>query len=93
MRLFAAEVMGEFRAGEAEREARKAAELAPYIEAAFRRKEGLKPLADEQIEPVMALGRQIAEKPRPDGQPKRIGWRDALAMGDAETRAPVSGER
>lgn len=82
--LFAKQVMGEFQAGEAERQARKAAELAPYIEAAFRRKEALEQLADDQVEPVMALGRQIAEKPRPDGQAKRIGWRDALAMGDAE---------
>lgn len=82
--LFATQVMGEFQAGEAERQARKSAELAPYIEAAFRRKEALEQLADDEIAPVMALGRQIAEKPRPDGQPKRIGWRDALAMGDAE---------
>jgi alkanesulfonate monooxygenase SsuD/methylene tetrahydromethanopterin reductase-like flavin-dependent oxidoreductase (luciferase family) len=82
--LFATQVMVEFQAGEADRQARKAAELAPYIEAAFRRKEALAQLADDQVEPVMALGRQIAEKPRPDGQPKRIGWRDALAMGDAE---------
>lgn len=82
--LFATQVMVEFQAGEADRQARKAAELAPYIEAAFRRKEALEQLADDQVQPVMALGRQIAEKPRPDGQPKRIGWRDALAMGDAE---------
>ena len=67
--------MGEFQAGEAEREARKAAELAPYIEAAFRRKQAIEPLSDEAVEPVMALGRQIAEKRRADGQPKRIGWR------------------
>jgi alkanesulfonate monooxygenase SsuD/methylene tetrahydromethanopterin reductase-like flavin-dependent oxidoreductase (luciferase family) len=84
--LFAAEVMGEFRAGEAEREARKAAELAPYIEAAFQRKQALQQLADDQVEPVMALGREVAEKPRAEGQPKRIGWRDALAMGDEEAR-------
>lgn len=80
--LFAAEVMREFQAGEAERAARKAAELAPYVEAAFRRKQAVEPLADDQVEPVMALGRQIAEKPGTEGQPKRIGWRDALAMGD-----------
>ena len=84
--LFAAEVMGEFQAGEAERAARKAAELAPYVEAAFQRKQAVEPLADEAIEPVMALGRQIAEKPGTEGQPKRIGWRDALAMGDEEAR-------
>src|SRR5512140_37594 len=38
LELFAAEVMGEFKAEVAEREARKAAELAPWIEAAMARK-------------------------------------------------------
>jgi alkanesulfonate monooxygenase SsuD/methylene tetrahydromethanopterin reductase-like flavin-dependent oxidoreductase (luciferase family) len=80
--LFAEEVMADFRAGEAERQARKAEELAPYVEAAFRRKQATRPLADAEIEPVIALGRQIAEKPKPEGQPMRIGWRDALAMGE-----------
>jgi len=39
LELFAAEVMPEFKARAAEREARKMAELAPYIEAAMARKE------------------------------------------------------
>ena len=46
LELFAAEVMGEFKAEVAEREARKAAELAPFIEAAMARKLWMQPLAE-----------------------------------------------
>lgn len=52
--LFAAEVMPEFKAKVAEREARKAAELAPYIEAALARKKWVKPLADGEVPVVKA---------------------------------------
>ena len=87
--LFAAEVMGEFQAGEAERVARKAEELAPYVEAAFKRKQAIAPLADHEIEPVVALGRQIVGKPGRPGvdKPARIGWRDALRIGEANKPA------
>ncbi len=54
LELFAAEVMGEFNARVAEREAKKAAELAPFIEAALARKQWMKPLADDQIPIVRA---------------------------------------
>jgi alkanesulfonate monooxygenase SsuD/methylene tetrahydromethanopterin reductase-like flavin-dependent oxidoreductase (luciferase family) len=54
LELFAREVMPEFVAGREEREANKAAELAPYIEAALARKERMAPLADEDIPVVHA---------------------------------------
>tara|TARA_R110000868_G_scaffold405525_1_gene684965 strand:+ start:6845 stop:8092 length:1248 start_codon:yes stop_codon:yes gene_type:complete len=54
LELFAAEVMPEFKAEVAEREARKARELAPYIEAALARKNWMKPLADADIPVVRA---------------------------------------
>lgn len=54
LELFAAEVMGEFKAEVAEREAKKAAELAPWIEAAMARKAWMKPLADDEIPLVKA---------------------------------------
>jgi alkanesulfonate monooxygenase SsuD/methylene tetrahydromethanopterin reductase-like flavin-dependent oxidoreductase (luciferase family) len=54
LELFAAEVMPEFKAEVAEREARKARELAPYIEAALKRKNRMKPLADHEIPVVKA---------------------------------------
>ena len=69
LELFAAEVMGEFKAEEAERVRRKDEELAPYIEAALKRKTWMKPLADSEIKPVVALGRQVAERAAAEGQP------------------------
>ena len=54
LELFAAEVMGEFHARVAEREAAKARELAPFIEAALARKNWMKPLADDDIPIVRA---------------------------------------
>ena len=54
LELFAAEVMPEFAADEAERQRRKAAELAPFIEAALARKQWMQPLADDEIPVVKA---------------------------------------
>jgi len=54
LELFAAEVMPEFKAEAAAREARKAEELAPYVAAALKRKQWMKPLADHEIPVVKA---------------------------------------
>ena len=54
LELFAAEVMPPFAAQAADREARKAAELAPFIEAALARKTWMTPLTDDQIPVVKA---------------------------------------
>ena len=54
LQLFATEVMPEFKAEAAAREARKAEELAPYITAALKRKSWMKPLADHEIPVVKA---------------------------------------
>jgi alkanesulfonate monooxygenase SsuD/methylene tetrahydromethanopterin reductase-like flavin-dependent oxidoreductase (luciferase family) len=54
LELFAKEVMPEFKAELAAREAKKQAELAPYIEAALKRKNWMKPLADHEIPLVQA---------------------------------------
>ncbi|MFP3944876.1 MAG: LLM class flavin-dependent oxidoreductase [Alphaproteobacteria bacterium] len=64
LELFASDVMPEFKEREAEREARKAAELAPFIEQAMARKKQRPALADKDIPKVVALGRRIAEEPR-----------------------------
>ncbi|PKP67707.1 MAG: hypothetical protein CVT83_07970, partial [Alphaproteobacteria bacterium HGW-Alphaproteobacteria-5] len=60
--LFASDVMPEFKEYEAERQAKKAEELAPYIEKAMSRKVFMKELADEDIPDVVALGRQIVDQ-------------------------------
>lgn len=62
LELFASDIMPEFHEGEAEREAKKMADLAPYIEKAFERKKWMKALSDEEIPNVVALGRQITDQ-------------------------------
>src|SRR5689334_3149747 len=54
LELFAKEVMPEFKSQVADREAKKARELAPFIEAALKRKHWMKPLADHEIPVVKA---------------------------------------
>ena len=54
LELFAAEVMPEFSRDREARDAAKAKELAPYIEAALKRKKWMKPLADDEIPVVKA---------------------------------------
>ena len=61
LELFAAEVMPEFKEREAEREAKKQEELAPYIEAALARKQTRPQLSDDEIPSFVSLGRQVAE--------------------------------
>ena len=55
-----------FHAHEGEREARKQAELAPYIEAAMARKPALAPLAEDRIPTIAPLGRNIVQTSVPD---------------------------
>lgn len=61
LELFAKEVMPRFKEKEEERVRRKNEELAPYVEAAFKRKERMAELRDEEIPLFPAYGYQIAE--------------------------------
>ena len=54
LELFASDVMPEFAADEADRQQRKTAELAPFVEAALARKVWMQPLADADIPVVRA---------------------------------------
>jgi glucosamine 6-phosphate synthetase-like amidotransferase/phosphosugar isomerase protein len=63
--LFARDVMPEFKEKEAQRQARKMEELAPYIEKAFARKQRMKELTDDEIPNVIALGRMITQQADP----------------------------
>jgi alkanesulfonate monooxygenase SsuD/methylene tetrahydromethanopterin reductase-like flavin-dependent oxidoreductase (luciferase family) len=62
LELFASDVMPEFKEHEAERVRRKEEALAPYIQAAMKRKIHLQPLADDDIPTITALGRRVAEQ-------------------------------
>jgi len=59
LELFAAEVMPAMKADQAERDARKQAELAPYIEAALKRKTWMPALPRDEIPPIPAYGRTV----------------------------------
>jgi alkanesulfonate monooxygenase SsuD/methylene tetrahydromethanopterin reductase-like flavin-dependent oxidoreductase (luciferase family) len=61
LEMFADRVMPEFKADEAERLAAKEAELAPYVEAAFARKEYLAAMTDDEIPTYHAYGITVAE--------------------------------
>jgi hypothetical protein len=61
LELFATAVMPRFKEREAERQARKMEELAPYIEAAFQRKATRPPLAESAIPTYEAYGMTVAE--------------------------------
>jgi len=61
LELFAKDVMPEFKEHEAKRVGEKAKELAPYIEAAFTRKQYLEPLPDADIPVYEAFGSSIAQ--------------------------------
>ena len=62
LELFAAEVLPEFKARAADRQAEKDAQLAPYVAAAMERKVKLRSLADEDIPTFVSLGRRISEE-------------------------------
>ena len=59
--LFGSEVLPEFKAREAAREAKKSAELAPYIAAAMARKQYMPALKEDEIPTFPALGRSVVE--------------------------------
>jgi hypothetical protein len=54
LELFASDVMPAFKADVEAREAKKRAGLAPYVEAALKRKQWMKPLAEHEIPVVRA---------------------------------------
>jgi alkanesulfonate monooxygenase SsuD/methylene tetrahydromethanopterin reductase-like flavin-dependent oxidoreductase (luciferase family) len=74
LELFAREVMPEFKAAAAAREARKAEELAPYIAAALKRKPWMKPLADHEI-PVVKAAAERAQFTRGAAETAHVGER------------------
>jgi alkanesulfonate monooxygenase SsuD/methylene tetrahydromethanopterin reductase-like flavin-dependent oxidoreductase (luciferase family) len=63
LELFGRNIMPEFKEHAAEKQKKKAEELAPFIEKAFARKQKMKELSDDEIPNVLALGRQISQQP------------------------------
>jgi alkanesulfonate monooxygenase SsuD/methylene tetrahydromethanopterin reductase-like flavin-dependent oxidoreductase (luciferase family) len=74
LELFADKVMPDFKARHDARQAKKMEDLAPYLEQAMARKKWMKPLADDEIPELVALGRQIIEQMKPaEGAVGRAG--------------------
>ena len=86
LELFARDVMPEFKEREAARQAKKARELAPYIERAMARKQRMPALDDDAIPSFEALGRRIAEEGKLTEQQKqnRERWAAAASVPPAE---------
>ena len=59
--LFAHDVMPRFKEHEEQRQAKKMAALAPYVEPAFKRKEAMPPMAEGDIPTYEAYGLTVAE--------------------------------
>ncbi len=89
LKCFAKEVMPEFREGEAAREAKKQAELAPYVEAAFKRKKFMPALARDQIPSYPAYG--LTAPPVDLSTLPEANRRRALAMRQMREIAEKSG--
>jgi alkanesulfonate monooxygenase SsuD/methylene tetrahydromethanopterin reductase-like flavin-dependent oxidoreductase (luciferase family) len=62
LELFASRVLPEFRSRAEARMRRKEEELAPAIEQALARKSWMRPLRDEEIPELVALGRQVVQQ-------------------------------
>jgi alkanesulfonate monooxygenase SsuD/methylene tetrahydromethanopterin reductase-like flavin-dependent oxidoreductase (luciferase family) len=94
LELFAELVLPEFKARAAAREREKERELAPFIERALARKDWMRPLSDDEIPELRALGLQDSSRTpesaatRPDSGGLAIPLRDPLS---GEQRGPTLG--
>lgn len=88
LQLFASDVMPRLKEGEADRLARKEAELAPYFEAALARKKLMKSLSKDEIEPVVSFGQR--KKNEGDYQNFRSDRGGGVAVVPDDPLAPVA---
>jgi len=95
LELFAAEVMPKLKEDMEAREARKAAELAPYVEAAMARKRQMPPIDEASIPTVSAYGKTILQSDQTEEGPTHhvaaditVMTRDPAARREAAHRPP-----
>lgn len=97
LQLFADEVMSEFKAEEPARQARKAEELAPFIEAAMKRKVFMAAPGDDAIPRIRALGRRFAEESgtiRSEREEMQIASQQLLELtGSADSYTKMLGDK
>jgi alkanesulfonate monooxygenase SsuD/methylene tetrahydromethanopterin reductase-like flavin-dependent oxidoreductase (luciferase family) len=81
LELFADKVMPEFKERTDARQSAKMEELAPYLEKAMERKKWMKPLADDEIPELIALGRQVVQQmPSDSADDAGVGRAGGLAV-------------
>ncbi len=73
LELFARSVLPGFQRRDAERAAKKQAQLKPFIDAALRRKPHMAALPETDIPTIVALGRQQARQESLDGETANFG--------------------
>jgi alkanesulfonate monooxygenase SsuD/methylene tetrahydromethanopterin reductase-like flavin-dependent oxidoreductase (luciferase family) len=88
LELFARKVMGEFHDGEEARQRKKMESLAPYFEQAMARKKFMDPLEEKETQEVIALGRQIVAKAKPEDVKAAIEYSRATGIPLADTAGP-----
>jgi hypothetical protein len=83
LELFAAQVMPALKADQDVRDAKKQAELAPFIEAALKRKKRIAPVAASDIPTISAYGRSVVQADQPtEGPTHHIAADIAVMMSD-----------
>ena len=93
LELFAEAVMPALKVDQAERDARKQAELAPFIAAALKRKKRITPLPEDQIPIVPAYGRTVgAGAPPSAGVTSRRGGGIDIPIEDFAEKQRAAGD-
>ena len=80
LELFADKVMPEFKERHERQRQQKLAELAPHLERAMQRKKWMRPLEDDEIPELVALGRQIVEQMQSQEPTAEFGRSGGLAV-------------
>ena len=93
LELFAAQVMPALKAGQAQRDARKQAELAPFIEAALKRKKRMAPVDPAKVPVVSAYGRNVVQAGQPtEGPTHHIAADITVMMNDPADKKKQAAE-
>lgn len=92
LELFADEVMPALKADRAERDARKQADLAPFIAAALKRKKWMAPLAEDEIPTIAAYGRTVVAGAPTAALSARRGGGIEIPTEDFAEKSLIAGE-
>src|SRR5205814_3200996 len=93
LELFAAQVMPALKADQAARDAKKQAELAPFIAAALKRKKRMAPVGPTDVPTVTAYGRNVVQADQPtEGPTHHIAADITVMMNDPAEKKKQAAE-